>query len=273
MPITFSCPRCNKTLKAPAAAAGKSSPCPGCGAMATCPEPVYEAEVVLISPKKTPPATPSPQKPPPRNLSPAAPVPKKPPTVNPYADLDDDKPYALVNPPPPAAAESSPEIRRPCPACGERILAEAAVSAGSAVRYSTRCSRRAKVKKPKKSTRSNVRSRWPRLGGRIPLLRHRYGPHCGVVRERRLAAGGRTLYGLLRSDPRGHCRDVSRHVWAGEVGSLAGESHQRTGDQRSHERRFVTQCRPSFHAPAGPRSSSLKVVRARLFVARGARPS
>ena len=53
MPITFYCARCNKMLRAPDAAAGKSSPCPGCGAMATCPEPVYEAEVVLVSPKKT----------------------------------------------------------------------------------------------------------------------------------------------------------------------------------------------------------------------------
>ncbi len=37
--------------------------------------------------------------------------------------------------------------------------------------------------------------------------------------------------------------------------------------------RLVTRCRPWFHAPAGPRSSSPKAVRIRLFVALVARPS
>ena len=35
-----------KKLKAPDKAAGKSSSCPGCGNKVTCPEPVYDAEVV-----------------------------------------------------------------------------------------------------------------------------------------------------------------------------------------------------------------------------------
>jgi hypothetical protein len=116
--ITFYCPRCNKTLRAPDAAAGKSSPCPGCGAMVTCPEPVYEAEVVLVSPRKSPVQQSPPRSPPPRQ----SPV-QKPPAVNPYVDLDDDQPYALAAPPP--AAESSIESRRPCPECGEMILSSA----------------------------------------------------------------------------------------------------------------------------------------------------
>ena len=113
MPITFYCPRCNKMLRAPEAAAGKSSQCPGCGVMVTCPEPVYEAEVILVTPKKSPAQKSAPKSPPPR----------QPPPVNPYADLDDDKPYALVNPPP--AAEAAAETRRPCSVCGEMILSTA----------------------------------------------------------------------------------------------------------------------------------------------------
>jgi DNA-directed RNA polymerase subunit M/transcription elongation factor TFIIS len=118
MPITFYCPRCNKTLRAPNAAAGKSSPCPGCGTMVTCPEPVYEAEVVLVSPRK------SPVQQSPLGNQPPRPSPvQKMPTVNPYADLDDDKPYALAAPAPTAA--SLIESRRPCPECGEMILSSA----------------------------------------------------------------------------------------------------------------------------------------------------
>ncbi len=118
MPITFYGPRCNKTLRAPEAAAGKSSPCPGCGTMVTCPEPVFEAEVVLVSPRKS-----LVQQSPPRNPPPQPSPAPRPPAASPYADLDDDQPYALAAPPP--AAESSIENRRPCPECGEMILCSA----------------------------------------------------------------------------------------------------------------------------------------------------
>ena len=101
MSINFQCPRCGKKLKAPDSAVGKSSKCPGCGGTVTCPEPIYDAEVVEMMM-----------------------TPEKPPAFNPYADLDDDKPYAMVNPP--AAQESAIESRRPCPMCGEMILATAA---------------------------------------------------------------------------------------------------------------------------------------------------
>jgi predicted RNA-binding Zn-ribbon protein involved in translation (DUF1610 family) len=100
MPITFQCPQCGKKLKAPDSAVGKSSKCPGCGGTVICPEPVYDAEVVEMTM-----------------------TPEKPPGFNPYADLDDDNPYAMVNPP--AAEESTIESRRPCPMCGEMILATA----------------------------------------------------------------------------------------------------------------------------------------------------
>ncbi len=45
--------------------------------------------------------------------------------VNPYADLDDGGDYAVVDPGPGANAGSETEARRPCPMCGETILAAA----------------------------------------------------------------------------------------------------------------------------------------------------
>jgi predicted RNA-binding Zn-ribbon protein involved in translation (DUF1610 family) len=145
MSITFYCTHCNKMLRAPDAAAGKSSPCPGCGAIATCPEPVYEAEVVLVTPKREPRETSSSKKSPPI----------KPPAVNPYVDLDDDKPYALVDPPP--AADDAPESRRPCPMCGEMILTTAAKCRYCGEVFDA-VLRRGEGKKPKKSTSRTVAS-------------------------------------------------------------------------------------------------------------------
>jgi predicted RNA-binding Zn-ribbon protein involved in translation (DUF1610 family) len=101
MPISFSCPRCGKKLKAPDNAVGRTSKCPGCASPVTCPEPVYDAELVDAPPGG----------------------------VDPYAELDADKPYALVEPRPGAmlGGEAAPgKARRPCPMCGEMIIATAA---------------------------------------------------------------------------------------------------------------------------------------------------
>jgi predicted RNA-binding Zn-ribbon protein involved in translation (DUF1610 family) len=99
MPISFSCPNCGKKLKAPDSAVGKSSKCPQCGSPVTCPEPVYDAELV-----ETPAAMPG--------------------GVDPYGDLDSDKPYGMAESAP--AAAMATEARRPCPMCGEMIVATAA---------------------------------------------------------------------------------------------------------------------------------------------------
>src|SRR5262245_18176980 len=99
MPISFSCPQCGKKFKAPDNALGKSSKCPGCGSPVTCPEPIYDAELV---------------EPPPAGSG----------RAEPYADLDPDKPYAMVDPD--SVAAPATESRRPCPMCGEMILATAA---------------------------------------------------------------------------------------------------------------------------------------------------
>ena len=95
MAISFACPQCGKKLKAPESAVGKSSKCPGCGGAVTCPEPIYEAEL-LESPGQ----------------------------LDPYGDLESDKPYAVTG----AARDTAPsdDTRRPCPMCGEMIIATAA---------------------------------------------------------------------------------------------------------------------------------------------------
>ena len=102
MPISFQCPNCGKKLRAPESAVGKSSKCPGCRDMVTCPEPVYDAEVVEAGVK-----------------------PENPSGFNPFGDFDDDNPYGLANPPALADA-SATESRRPCPMCGEMIVIIAA---------------------------------------------------------------------------------------------------------------------------------------------------
>jgi predicted RNA-binding Zn-ribbon protein involved in translation (DUF1610 family) len=99
MSISFQCTHCGKKLKAPESAAGKTSTCPTCGNKVTCPEPVYDAEVVEMSV-----------------------APEKPAGFNPYDDLDE---YGVVAPPPPAQ-DPTTEGRRPCPMCGEMILNTAA---------------------------------------------------------------------------------------------------------------------------------------------------
>jgi predicted RNA-binding Zn-ribbon protein involved in translation (DUF1610 family) len=101
MAISFSCERCGKKLKAPDNAAGKSSKCPGCGATVTCPEPIVDAELID---------------------APSG-------GVNPYDDMDSDVPYAVSGPKPGDANEfdvPSGEDRKPCPMCGEMIVATAA---------------------------------------------------------------------------------------------------------------------------------------------------
>jgi predicted RNA-binding Zn-ribbon protein involved in translation (DUF1610 family) len=86
MPISFQCPTCDKKLKAPVSAVGKSLACPGCQTQVTCPEPIYDAEVVAMHDAAAPDATTS--------LSPG----DAPSTAN----------------------------RHPCPMCGELIMTTAA---------------------------------------------------------------------------------------------------------------------------------------------------
>jgi predicted RNA-binding Zn-ribbon protein involved in translation (DUF1610 family) len=87
MPISFQCPECGKKLKAPESAVGKTLACPGCETQVTCPEPIFDAEVVEVG--------------------------------------GDGTPHAMAGRPPGDDIPSH-ESRRPCPMCGEMILATAA---------------------------------------------------------------------------------------------------------------------------------------------------
>jgi predicted RNA-binding Zn-ribbon protein involved in translation (DUF1610 family) len=97
MAISFSCPECGNQLAAPDDAVGNVYRCPQCTTEVTCPEPVYEAEVVE-SPAADPVA---------------------------WGELDAGQPGAAVATPV-AVQTTVSEIRRPCPMCGEMIIATAA---------------------------------------------------------------------------------------------------------------------------------------------------
>lgn len=96
MSITVKCDECGKTVKAPDAAAGKKGKCPQCGAIIKIPELIYEAEVDDEVDFDGPPKSPS--------------------SDNPFADIGSDHGTTLPK----------KEKRKPCPVCGEMIVADAA---------------------------------------------------------------------------------------------------------------------------------------------------
>jgi DNA-directed RNA polymerase subunit RPC12/RpoP len=92
MSISFECTKCGKKLKAPDAAAGRSSKCPACGGKVTCPAPA--------------PATKVAQRPA------ASPPPSSPTDLDDFKSDDDGTPYALMEPdpippPPPPAGDAA----------------------------------------------------------------------------------------------------------------------------------------------------------------------
>jgi predicted RNA-binding Zn-ribbon protein involved in translation (DUF1610 family) len=100
MSISFQCTQCGRKLKAPDNAAGRTSKCPGCGAVVVCPQlPQDDAGVVEM-------------------------IIDEPAAVDPYSDVDDGTPYGVAEPLP-AAPPPGQDGRRPCPMCGEMILATA----------------------------------------------------------------------------------------------------------------------------------------------------
>ncbi len=90
MSISVKCDDCGKTLKAPDSAAGKKAKCPQCGATVKIPEPVYDAEEAVEGESHE--------------------------DADPFAGVDSyDSPSAPAS-----------DDRKPCPACGEMIVATAA---------------------------------------------------------------------------------------------------------------------------------------------------
>ena len=103
MPIPVTCDSCGKTLKAPDSAAGKKAKCPQCSADIKIPEPVYDAEEFSGGE-----ATGGDEE----------------------VDEDYESDAAEDNPFEGADSYDSPAVtkeaaRRPCPACGEMIVAKA----------------------------------------------------------------------------------------------------------------------------------------------------
>ncbi len=98
MPITFTCGGCQKTLRVPDTARGKTGQCPSCGTKQKVPLQGAFFDAVPVA-----------------ELEPE------------YEVVDDGAEYAVTGAPPPvpgAAAEISGN-RKPCPMCGEMILASA----------------------------------------------------------------------------------------------------------------------------------------------------
>jgi hypothetical protein len=111
MPIQVKCPTCGLQLSAPDNAAGKQAQCPSCKTTFKVPEVVHDAEA--IGAEEIPlagPATP---------FSPAAPAP----ATSPFGGEDV---YGLSQPAPTAGGAEGEPPRRPCPVCGEMIVATAA---------------------------------------------------------------------------------------------------------------------------------------------------
>ncbi len=112
MPNVVKCPGCGKSLKIPDSAAGKRAKCPGCETIIRIPPAALDAEEVTdgVGPQGI--------QGPPGGFDPA--------------DLDDGG-YAM-SPEPAGVPQFSqgpqgpqgPDQRRPCPACGEMIVAGAA---------------------------------------------------------------------------------------------------------------------------------------------------
>jgi predicted RNA-binding Zn-ribbon protein involved in translation (DUF1610 family) len=88
MSISVNCDECGKTLKAPDSAAGQKAKCPQCGATVKIPEKIYEAEEA--------------------------------------AEADEDEnPFDGIKSTG-SRTESEDDNRKPCPVCGEMIMANAA---------------------------------------------------------------------------------------------------------------------------------------------------
>jgi predicted RNA-binding Zn-ribbon protein involved in translation (DUF1610 family) len=113
----MNCPSCNKVLSAPDTAAGKKAKCPACGTVMVIPTGVFDAEEIgAASPAPAPAPTSEP-----------TPAPMPGPTAAPPEFNMDDIVGAGAAPSPfDAAALGQDAARRPCPMCGETIMAAAA---------------------------------------------------------------------------------------------------------------------------------------------------
>ena len=109
MKITFPCKRCGKKLKASETAVGQARKCPVCATRVKCPKPVDRDDDIVDAELIAEPVTAASRGRP----------------LDPYSDLDDGSAYAVADTGPEATSGSETEARRPCPMCGETIMASA----------------------------------------------------------------------------------------------------------------------------------------------------
>ena len=83
-------------------------------------------------------------------------APEKPKGFDPFGDLDDDKPYGVAGTPPPG--QSSDDNRRPCPMCGEMIVATAAKCRYCGEVFDETIKRSGKAKSGKGKKRAELKS-------------------------------------------------------------------------------------------------------------------
>ncbi|MFM9960318.1 MAG: hypothetical protein ACKV2Q_03735 [Planctomycetaceae bacterium] len=104
MPISVKCTDCGKSLKAPDALAGKKAKCPDCGATISVPREAIDAEIISDEPASKP-----------LSKSKAKPQP-----ADDEFDFGDDTNQQT------GGTTGSSKQRKPCPMCGELIVASAA---------------------------------------------------------------------------------------------------------------------------------------------------
>jgi len=96
----MNCPSCGKKLSAPESAVGKKAKCPACGTLMVVPKAVLEAEVISAAPQE--------------------------PASNVFSLMDEIPAAAPSQPLASSAGVGQEPARRPCPECGEMIVAGAA---------------------------------------------------------------------------------------------------------------------------------------------------
>jgi predicted RNA-binding Zn-ribbon protein involved in translation (DUF1610 family) len=110
MPIRMNCPSCGKSLSAPDGSTGKKAKCPTCGQIMIVPDVVHDAEEFgSLMPEPLPSAAHTPG-----------------PAAGPSVDWLYDVQDVATQPGTVGAGYGSGEVRRPCPECGEMIVAGAA---------------------------------------------------------------------------------------------------------------------------------------------------